>query len=95
MRQGAGKKMLNVHSGRDGGPFSIRTQNPARRILQRSHLANKPAEYFDDEPGCRNPLNTTILSTALSDREMEILRLNLSIKTVSTCRTRLLTKLGT
>lgn len=88
------------------GPEQLRAT--VARILQRCPPSNEPAECLDDGGLSSPPLSATTLPAALSDREMEVLQwiaqgrrpthiaehLNLSIKTVSTYRTRLLTKLG-
>lgn len=88
------------------GPEQLRAT--VAQVLQRSRPSNEPAECLDDGRLKQNPLCATTFPAGLSDWEMEVLQwiaqgrrlthiaehLNLSIKTVSTYRTRLLTKLG-
>ena len=79
------------------------------RILQGGHYVPPPeTEHNQDERPHRNISSTDTLPATLSDREIEVLQwiaqgrrlteiaehLNLSIKTVSTYRSRLLIKLG-
>lgn len=88
------------------GPEQLRAT--IGRILHRRPSSHQPAEGLDEGALSRRPPYATTIPAALSDREMEVLQwiaqgrrlthiaehLHLSIKTVSTYRTRLLTKLG-
>lgn len=92
---------------KETGPEELRAA--VSRILQGGNYVPPPQpEQAPDTIVDRNPLNAGDLPAALSDREIEVLQwiaqgrrlteiaehLNLSIKTVSTYRSRLLIKLG-
>ncbi|MBV6468792.1 MAG: Response regulator UvrY [Nitrospirae bacterium] len=92
---------------KDTGPDQLRAA-VARILKGEPQSAPQPMTYPARQAPARTSVCTLTLPTALSDRELEILQwiaqgqrlthiadqLNLSIKTVSTYRTRLLTKLG-
>ena len=92
---------------KERGPQELRMA--VSRILQGGHYLPTPeTEHNQDEGPHRNLSSTDTLPATLSDREIEVLQwiaqgrrlteiaehLNLSIKTVSTYRSRLLIKLG-
>lgn len=92
---------------KETGPEELRIA--VSRMLQRGNSPQPPvAERIQDAVPNRNSLKTEVFPAALSDREIEVLQwiaqgrrltdiaeqLNLSIKTVSTYRSRLLSKLG-
>ncbi|MBI4002322.1 MAG: response regulator transcription factor [Nitrospira defluvii] len=92
---------------KDTGPEELRSA--VSRLLQgEQYLRSDGATHIQDSVPNRNALSNDPLPAVLSDREFEVLQwiaqgrrltdiaehLNLSIKTVSTYRTRLLIKLG-